>query len=561
MSGGGRRAMKAQLAVALALLLGVATIQAVASPVNERVKVEGGWIEGVADTDGLKRYLGVPYAAAPVNERRWAPPAPVEAWPGVLGADRFRSCFEPNKSDTSDFWFAATPRDLMDEDCLHLNVWTRATSTDDRLPVMVWIHGGGLMEGAGALYPGDELTKMGVVLVTINYRLGVFGFFAHPELTEENNGHSGNQGYLDQIAALRWVRDNISNFGGDAGNVTIFGESAGSMSTNVLQASPIARGLFHKVIGQSGARFLPLTYLKQPTSYAPSAEAWGQKMARAFAGGEVLDLASLRKLPAKAIMRRLGAIDEVAKWEWFTIVDGFVLPESVHDIFSQGKQADVPVLIGSNADEASPFHPDMLADLLDPQIATRPDYRSLMAEKVAAVGQPNVPEVGEQAYEHYPVSTPERARQSYIDFVTDYLFTQPMRVWADMMARIKGDVYLYWWNWHPSIQGNTRLKAFHVAEVPYILGNLGLLNQGKIDDLPEERRFSTLMMQIWTNFAKTGNPSVEGLIEWPVYSADNPEMLVLGPRIYRVEGLRAAEVKLITDAFEDRRRGRSKVPE
>ena len=431
------------------------------------------------------------------------------------------------------------------------------------------------MRGTAELYPGDELTKMGVVIVTLNYRLGPFGFFAHPELTEENNGQmSGNQGYLDQIAALRWVRDNISNFGGDPGNVTIFGESAGSWSTNVLQASPIARGLFHKVIGQSGARFLPLPYLKQPTSYAPSAEAMGQRTARAFAGGEVLDLASLRKLPAKAIMRNYENDPEVLlkgipKFDWLTIVDGFVLPESVHDIFSQGKQADVPVLIGSNADEMTLVSPE----LMDPQIATRLDYRSAMAEVVARIDRSGssevnrahpslqkLPEVGEQVYEHYPVSTPERARQSYIDFQTDYLFTQPMRVWANMMARIKGDVYLYWWNWHPSIQGDTRLKAFHAAETPYIFGNLGLFNF-KIDDLPEDRRFSTLMMRIWTNFAKTGDPSVEGLIEWPVYSADNPEMLVLGPRIYRVEGLRAAEVKLITDGYEDRRRGRSIVPE
>ena len=276
--------MKAQLAVALAVVLGAATIQAVASPVNERVAVEGGWIEGVADTDGLKRYLGIPYAAAPVNERRWAPPAPVEAWPGVLGAGRYRSkCVQPK--EPNEFYRAggATPGDSMDEDCLHLNVWTRATSTDDRLPVMVWIHGGALVRGAGELYPGDELTKMGVVIVTLNYRLGPFGFFAHPELTEENKGQmSGNQGYLDQIAALRWVRDNISNFGGDPGNVTIFGESAGSWSTNVLQASPIARGLFHKVIGQSGARFLPRPYLKQPTSYAPSAEAMGAENGESF---------------------------------------------------------------------------------------------------------------------------------------------------------------------------------------------------------------------------------------------------------------------------------------
>ena len=286
----------------------------------------------------------------------------------------------------------------------------------------------------------------------------------------------------------------------------------------------------------------------------------GQKMARAFAGGEVLDLASLRKLPAKAIMGNYENDQEVfspqlkgiPKFDWFTIVDGLVLPESVHDIFSQGKQADVPVLIGSNDNEAITFN----EDLLDPQLAAKLDYRGLMAELVAA----QLPEVGEQVYEYYPVSTPARARQSYIDFWADFHFTQPMRVWADMMARVNSDVYLYWWNWRPSIQGDTRLKAFHMAEIPHVFGNLGSFIF-KIDDLPEDRRFSTLMMQIWTNFAKTGDPSVEGLIEWPVHSAEHPEMLVLGPRIYRVEGLRAAEVKLITDAYEDRRRGWSKVPE
>ena len=415
--------MKAQLAVALALVLAGATIQAIASPVNERIKVEGGWIEGVADADGLKRYLGIPYAAAPVNERRWAPPAPVEAWPGVLGAGRYRSkCVQPK--EPNEFYRAggATPGDSMDEDCLHLNVWTRATSTDDRLPVMVWIHGGALVWGAGELYPGDELARMGVVIVTINYRLGPFGFFAHPELTEEDNGQSGNQGYLDQIAALRWVRDNISNFGGDPGNVTIFGESAGSWSTSVLQASPIARGLFHKVIGQSGARFLPRPYLKQPTSYAPSAEAMGQKMARAFAGGEVLDLASLRKLPAKAIMRNYENDQEVfspqlkgiAKYDWFTIVDGLVLPESVHDIFSQGKQADVPVLIGSNAMKRSPSTQICWIPSLPRNWTTAASWQRWW--------QRQLPEVGEQVYEHYPDSTPARARQSYIDFQTDFLF-------------------------------------------------------------------------------------------------------------------------------------------
>ena len=239
------------------------------SSIQTQIKIDDGLIEGT-QTDSLKKYLGIPYANSPVGGLRWAPPQPVKPWVGIRDASvDGKICYQPFQP--SDFYNRNPEKSSMSEDCLNLNVWTRAERREEELPVMVWIHGGALVWGSGSEYKGEELTKRGVILVTINYRLGPLGFYAHPELNDENNGHSGNQGYRDQIAALKWVQDNIKEFGGDPDNVTIFGESAGSWSVNVLQASPLSQGLFHKVIGQSGARLLPLTHLTIESNYSDSA--------------------------------------------------------------------------------------------------------------------------------------------------------------------------------------------------------------------------------------------------------------------------------------------------
>jgi para-nitrobenzyl esterase len=530
-----------------ALLAGCAGLTT--NAVTGQVTVTGGKIEGVVNRDGMKAFLGIPYAAPPVGALRWAPTAPVPPWRGIREAKKpgdvcvqVRSLNQFYDSDTAN----------MSEDCLFLNVWSRASTTEDKLPVMVWIHGGALVQGSGGDWDGANLSSKGVIVVTINYRLGPFGFLAHPQLTAESaHGTSGNQGFHDQIAALRWVQNNIGNFGGDPDNVTIFGESAGSWSVSVLQASPQARGLFHKVIGQSGGRFLPMWRRDQATAYAPSAESYGEGLARLFAHGPDVDLQSLRALPASQIMNAYESEPgTLSNFDSLAIVDGQVLPDSVHAIFSKGLQADVPVLIGSNEDEAVTFAPDVV----DPALAGSLDYQVLFAELVAWL----LPEAGERVYEHYPDDDQVQARQSWVDFHTDAVFTQDMWTWANNMANVDSNVFLYWWNWHPSIMGAMTYGAFHAAELDYVFGNFGGQRGGynfNIEDTSRERRFSTLMMDIWTNFAKTGDPSVAGVLDWPAFDADEPKYMVLGPRIYLTEPLRTEKIRLIRDAYEERRSG------
>lgn len=521
-----------------------------ATEVTANVAVTGGEIEGTINDNGLKTYLGIPYAAPPVGTLRWAPTAEVESWEGVRSAKKVGSpCVQVRGMNH----FYDSNIEGMSEDCLFLNIWTPAESVEDKLPVMVWIHGGAFVQGNGGDWDGANLSQKGVIVVTINYRLGPFGFFAHPELTAENAGlGSGNQAFFDQIAALQWIQDNIQKFGGDASNVTIFGESAGSWSMSVLQASPLARGLFHKVIGQSGARFLPMWYRSRASNYAPSAESYGKELARVFSPDRDLTLEGLRSLPASQIIAAYESNPEILfNFDALAIVDGQVLPEEVDAIFSKGLQADVPVLIGSNEDEAVTFAPDVV----DPTIAESADYRVLLAQ----LGDKLLPEAGEPILELYPANSLEEARQSWIELHTDVVFSQSMVYWANKMSNVSSDTFLYWWNWHPSIKGSTAYKAFHAAELSYVFGSFGgSSGYGfNVDDVPPEREFSALMMDIWTNFAKTGNPSVEGIIDWPAYDPADPKHVVLGSDVYVTGALRKEKIEFITEAYRKQRAGSS----
>ena len=269
-------------------------------PLSTEIETTNGKVVGNARQEGLLEFLGIPYASAPVGELRWQSPQPIVDWKGKLDATKAGlPCVQP--ATLSEFYARAYSE--TSEDCLTLNVWSRATASSDKLPVMVWIHGGALVMVSGSDYDGAALTSKGVVVVTVNYRLGPFGFFAHPELSSESvDGVSGNQGFRDQIAALEWVRDNIENFGGDPENVTIFGESAGSWSVSVMQASPLARGLFHKVIGQSGARFIPIPDLTEDRWGIPSAESGGEKLGAKFTDADGASLETLRSLSAQEII-------------------------------------------------------------------------------------------------------------------------------------------------------------------------------------------------------------------------------------------------------------------
>src|SRR4030095_9660201 len=325
---------------------------------NDTVRVEGGLISGSV-VDGVRSYKGIPFAAPPVGELRWKAPQPVAAWEGVRECNDFGPDCPQAPYPQSSLYYSQ-PR-KQSEDCLYLNVWTAAKPGEKR-PVMVWIHGGALTRGSGATrtYDGTNFAKQGVVLVTINYRLGPLGYLAHPELTSESAQHSsGNYGVLDQIAALKWVQRNIAAFGGDAKNVTIFGESAGSWSVNALVATPLAKGLFHRAIGESGGTFNRMT---------PLADA--EKTGAAFFKAAGADsLKAMRAVPAEKIIALFNDDPEGRKFRTQPNVDHWVLPNEIRNIFAGGQQNDVPVIVGSNANEMT----TLTAPAMVPK--TMEDYR------------------------------------------------------------------------------------------------------------------------------------------------------------------------------------------
>ena len=507
------------------------------TPVGAEVEVAGGVVRGIVGEDGLKQYHGIPYAAPPVGSLRWAPPAPVRPWADVKDASTPGPvCTQPQGQGGGFYQRAVTE---MAEDCLTLNVWTRAENADAGLPVMVWIHGGALVTGAGSDYPGEVLTSKGVVLVTVNYRLGRFGFLAHAALSQESgSGVSGNQGLRDQIAALAWVRDNIAHFGGDAGNVTIFGESAGSLSVSLLQASPLANGMFHRAIGQSGGAFQPMWHRDKPTAYAATAESFGAKLGDALAGeGGDSSLAALRALSAEHVMEVIQSDPAFSTYDALAIVDGEVIPDEVATIFATGRQADVPVLIGSNADEGTTF---------------LPFFTPALGEGVTgftAYMEATLPEVGDEADDLYPATDDDQATRSWVDLFSDVLFAYPMRAWARGMENVGSDAYLYWFTWAPPVE-DADLGAFHAAEIGYVFGNLDLFGAKPTD---ADREFSELMINIWTRFAKTGSPNAEGLPNWPAYTKENQAYMELGVETGAKSALRVAQMALIERAFATRR--------
>lgn len=495
--------------------------------IGAEVAVTGGMVRGLVGQDGLKQYHGIPYAAPPVGDRRWAPPAPVEPWDDVRDATApGPGCVQ--QADQGGFYDAATAVAAMDEDCLLLNVWTRAEHVDEAAPVMVWIHGGGLTVGSGDAYPGELLTSKGVVLVTINYRLGPFGFLALPELgTESRSGVSGNQGIRDQIAALEWVRDNIAQFGGDPGTVTIFGESAGSMSVSFLQASPLARGLFHRVIGQSGGAFGPMTV-------ADTAETTGAEFAAALAGdGADASLAALRTLPADHVLATF--LSDPSFSQALGIVDGEVIPDELAAIFARGEQADVPVMIGSNADEGT-----ALFSYLGPAFGD--GVAGFEAYVAATLG-----EVADDVRAHYPATDDAQAMESWMDLLGDAMFTWPMRAWARAMQTVPSETWLYWFTKEPPIAESDRYGAFHAAEIGYVFGNVDLFGAVPAD---ADHALSDLMATVWTQFARTGNPNGEGLPEWPAYTPESEAYMEFGADTgARSGGLRAAKMELFERAW------------
>ena len=510
------------------------------------VAVTGGVARGVIDDPerpALRQYHGIPYAAPPVGDRRWAPPAPVVPWDGVLDASApGPACIQRTHVGVA-FYDPPAGATLPEqsEDCLTLNVWTQARHVEEGRPVMVWIHGGGLQAGSGSAQSGRLLAEAGAVVVTINYRLGRFGFIAHPELSAEGSkGVSGNQGYRDQIQALEWVRANIAGFGGDPGNVTIFGESAGAYSVSVLQASPLARGLFHRAIGQSGGAFHPMAHRTAPRTYSPSAESIGLEFADALLKGqEARSLAAMRRMPAARVLEVAESSPLFNTYEYLSTVDGEVLPDDVGTIFAAGRQADVPVLVGSNADEGT---------------ALLAHFTRFMGTGVAGFetfAAAMLPEAKGEIADVYTADTDSRAMNAWANLFTDLTFTYPQRAWARSMEPLRSDAYLYWFTWAPPIPGSEIYGAFHGAFRMYLFGDLEAFNSVPTD---ADRRMADVLARTWVRFARTGNPNGGALPEWPAHTPSNETYLEFGETIRLGDDLRLPQLALIERAWAERRR-------
>jgi len=473
--------------------------------IENHLQVRGGMISGTTE-HGVQTFKGIPFAAPPVGDLRWRPPQPVLPWEGVKACKEFGAGSPQSMAPASSF-YAFTNVDKVDEDCLFLNVWTVAESTDERRPVMVWFHGGGLTRasGADARFNGANLAKKGVVLVTVNYRLGPLGYLAHPELTgEEPKGVSGNYGVLDQIAALRWVRENISQFGGDAGNVTVFGQSAGSWSVQAMVATPLAKGLFHRAIGHSGGLFGALRHLDKSEGDNRSGHQIGEDFLEACG---VKTIAEARTLSAETIVE----VSAGKGGAFYTrpVVDGWVIPESIDDIFRSGRQNDVPVIVGSTAKEMS--------TLTDP--SSLPKTTASLKDRISSQ-YPNA-NFGDFT-DVYGGAKDDTAMEAYLAMIRDSAFSSQMRRWARATESVSSNAYLYFFTLAPPIPNSDYRGAYHSSDVPYAFQNISP-TFGDAD-----RALSDAMSDYWVNFARTGDPNGGGLPEWEPYNLDTEPYMELG---------------------------------
>ena len=465
-----------------------------AAPPQPKVKTVQGAVLGKWIQDGAqKAFLGLPYAAPPIGDLRWKAPQPPSAWKGVRDATKFGGRCEQWHIWNDYIFLDAGPT----EDCLYLNVYTPASAKRTRkLPVMVWIHGGGFLAGAGSepRYTNSALVSRDVILVTINYRLGLFGFLASEDLARENGGHAGNYGLMDMAAALRWVKTNIGAFGGDAGNVTIFGESAGSFAVSALAAAPQAQGLFQKMIGESGAFFGSGIMMSSAAERATRDQAWVDSLG-------VKSLAELRSMPAEKLIEAAQKKPGIA---FGPVVDGEFLTEPVPDTYAAGRQAHVPAIIGWNRDErAGTLSKDMTAAKWK-AFATE-HYGNRADEFLAA----------------FPADTDEQAIRSADDFTTASFIALGAWKWVEAQSKTgESAVYRYRFDRPaPPEENHPQGKyAFHSDELEYVFGTLDV-RQGATWQ-PEDRKLSQEIIGYWTNFARTGNPNGEALPSWPRYDKE-----------------------------------------
>jgi para-nitrobenzyl esterase len=475
--------------------------------VTDVVAIEGGRISGVVDR-GVRVFKGIPYAAAPVGDRRWKPPQPVQAWTGIRDASRYGAeCPQTQYPNGSVY---IRPLQPQSEDCLFLNVWTTASAGEGR-PVFVWIHGGALTKGSGIsdIRDGVPLAHKGIVLVSMNYRLGPLGYLAHPDLSAESpHKSSGNYGVLDQIAALRWVQNNIAAFGGDPGRVTIGGESAGSWSVNTLLASPLAKGLFIRAIGQSGGRFSRTPHLTEDRGSQQSAEAVGVAYAKALGADS---LAALRAIPAETLVRQGVRAQEN--------VDGWVLPAEIRALFAERRHHNVPVIVGSTADEMT----SLGGAGNTPK--TLEEFRKRLTQQYG--------ELAAEFEKVYGVTSDADIAPALMAVGRDTTFSSHMRSWARMTTAAGSDAFLYYFTHTPPHPRAAELKAFHASEIPYVFNVVPSTDprEAGYAYTDTDRSLADAMSNYWVNFIATGNPNGKGLPTWPAYSLATEPYLEFGATI------------------------------
>lgn len=493
----------------------VAPAQVVERPAGDPVPTEAGLVAGKTLPSGVRAWMGVPFAAPPLRDLRWRDPQPHARWTGVWNADRpAPECIQTLRGRSINHYFG---EEATSEDCLYLNIWAppQPPPAGQRYPVIVWIYGGGFNVGSASManYAGEPLAAKGAVYVSVTYRLGPLGFLAHPALSAEGGGHSGNYGLKDQVAALQWVQRNIAGFGGDPANVTIAGQSAGSMSVSLLQASPAARGLFHKVVGMSGGAF---GSVMAPAPLA-EAEAEGVAIQKAL-GADSID--AMRDMPADRVIALAAPVRRRP-----IVLDGVVVPVTPQAAFAARAQNDVPTMIGFTRDESfRSLGP--IASVADLEKAIRTAFPATAAKIMTA----------------YPAATADEARRAARDIERDSTLGVQMAQWAQVQGSVgKAPVFAYLFaRTHPYRPGVTfadhdpaTVGAYHTADVPYWLGTLDSLNLFRVtrDWTPKDRQLSDDMTDRLMTFARSGRPGSD----WAAFQARGPRV-----HLFDVAGQRQA---------------------
>ena len=512
------RARWRHLVVLLAASLALPVLlhaQIVERPISgDPVTTDSGRLDGKLLASGVKAYFGIPFAAPPVRELRWREPQPVQPWSGVRHADRFAPmCMQALRAHDGNHYFG---EEATSEDCLYLNVWVPAdAAAGANRPVLVWIYGGGYRNGSAAMadYQGESLARKGVVYVSLAYRVGALGFLVHPGLAAESPHHtSGNYALFDQIAALQWIQKNIARFGGDPGNVTISGQSAGSMSVSILQASPLAAGLFHHAVGMSGSSLTREAGAPQPRDRS---EKMGLRLQEQL---QAQTLTAMRTLPADRIL----GVQSSSGVRYEPVIDGYLLPATPIEIFAAGKQNDVPLLIGFTRDEG---FSDLSRALT--QTEWRESVQRLYGEEASTI------------LKMYPAKDDAEARLAATSAGHDSSTALQMRTWARAQAATgKAPAYVYMFSRvHPYVPGITfadhdpnRVGAYHAGDVPYWLGTLDTLNLFRVTRnwTDQDRKLAEEMTDAIVAFATTGDPNPRGAAAWPKYRANQEQIRELG---------------------------------